>query len=466
MAHIRYATQGSVSLENVHPFQREMWGIVWTFAHNGEVPKFTHNPQESSSCSSPREMPMLGRCKESRPSNRMLLKSYRSMKIIYHPVGDTDSEAVFCAMLNALRAEFDTLPTLPVLYEAIQRLSCEIVRGYENETIFNFLLGCGQYTMFAFSWPGSRPGSTVWNGLHYLVRYPPFKTAQLSDIDYNVDFNETNNDNDRVAVIATKPLTTNENWKEFERGQLLMFNDGLPYQRPYECAAVERCGRGLQSRAISRGEICPNQYQYNIPKLLRQAVCHALDKEDRWAERCLDLGCGKGHSGAEFRDSVGYLVGLEISPEVAREAQDRGCYDRVVVGDAERIINKDGNDEEDIGKGYDLVVGCDLFAYIADVRSLFSTAKTSLENKGGTFAFSAEILNESIDESKEDDDEDTGFVMQSCARFAHKRWYIVSLAEEFGFETLSFTGSTVLRQHAGKDVLGALIVLSLPSINT
>jgi len=464
MAHIRYATQGSVSLENVHPFQRELWGIVWTFAHNGEVPKFTHNPQESGNCSSPREMPMLGRCKESRPSNRMLLKSYRSMKIIYHPVGDTDSEAVFCAMLNALRAEFDTLPTLPVLYEAIQRLSCEIVRGYENETIFNFLLGCGQYTMFAFSWPGSRPGSTVWNGLHYLVRYPPFKTAQLSDIDYNVDFNETNNDNDRVAVIATKPLTTNENWKEFERGQLLMFNDGLPYQRPYECAAVERCGRGLASRAIPRGEICPNQYQYNIPKLLRQAVCHALDKEDRWAERCLDLGCGKGHSGAEFRDSVGYLVGVELSPEVAREAQDRGCYDRVVVGDAECIINKEG-DEGDIERGYDLVVGCDLFAYIADVRSLFSTAKTSLESKGGTFAFSAEILNESIDESKEEDDEDTGFVMQSCARFAHKRWYIESLAEEFGFETLSFTGSTVLRQHSGKDVLGALIVLSLPSIN-
>mmetsp|Transcript_2533 Transcript_2533/g.4496 ORF Transcript_2533/g.4496 Transcript_2533/m.4496 type:complete len:132 (-) Transcript_2533:536-931(-) len=38
MAHIRYATQGGVSLENVHPFQREMWGIQWTFAHNGEVP--------------------------------------------------------------------------------------------------------------------------------------------------------------------------------------------------------------------------------------------------------------------------------------------------------------------------------------------------------------------------------------------------------------------------------------------
>ena len=35
VSHIRYATRGAVRLENVHPFQREMWGISWCFAHNG-----------------------------------------------------------------------------------------------------------------------------------------------------------------------------------------------------------------------------------------------------------------------------------------------------------------------------------------------------------------------------------------------------------------------------------------------
>ena len=456
MAHIRYATQGSVSLENVHPFQREMWGIQWTFAHNGEVPKFSQNPQECDS-NATRDMPMLGRCNESRPSNRILLSSYKASKLVYHPVGDTDSEAVFCAMLNALRAEFVELPTLPVLYEAIQRLCCEIVGGHENATIFNFLIGCGQYTMFAFSWPGSRPGSKVWNGLHYLVRYPPFKTAQLKDVDYAVDFNETNHDNDRVAIIATKPLTTNETWKEFERGQLLMFDNGLPYSRPYECAAVERCGRGLSSRAIPRGEI-PYQYQYNIPKLLRQSVCKALDKDEDqvWAKRGVDLGCGSGHSGAEFRQCVGYLMGVDLNDEVAREARERGCYDRIVVGDAECILQKNNEDKE-----FDLVFACDLFAYIGDLRNMFATVRKSLE-LGGTFAFSAEIVNESLENST-DDEVDEGFVMQQCARFAHKKWYINALVEEFGFETLSFTGSTVLRQHSEKDVLGALVVLSLPS---
>ena len=38
IAHIRYATVGDVSVENVHPFQRELFGVDFVFAHNGDVP--------------------------------------------------------------------------------------------------------------------------------------------------------------------------------------------------------------------------------------------------------------------------------------------------------------------------------------------------------------------------------------------------------------------------------------------
>ena len=317
--------------------------------------------------------------------------------------------------------------------------------------------------MFAFSWPGSREGSSLWNGLHYLVRSPPFTTAKLIDVDYAVDFNETNGENDRVAIIATKPLTHLEDWKEMERGQLLMFDNGLPYSRPYECAGIERRGRGLSSRAFPSSEICPYKYQYNIPKLLRRLTCKALGKDQGddcsavWAERAVDLGCGAGLSGAQFRQCVGHLTGVDLNPEMAKEARDQGCYDRIVVGDAECILYKENEDDMGIW-GYDFVFACDFFPYIGDLRPIFNTVRKSLENRGGTFAFSAETLDES-----EEEDCDAGFVLQSCARFAHKRMYIRSLVKEFGFETLLSTESTVLRQHDGQDVLGALIVLSLPS---
>lgn len=126
-------------------------------------------------------------------------------------------------------------------------------------------------------------------------------------------------------------------------------------------------------------------------------------------------------------------------------------------------IHKANEDDNHVGiMEYDFVFACDLFAYIGDLRPMFNTVRKSL-SRGGTFAFSAEIMNESLDESRGEDNDDAGFVMQSCARFAHKRSYIKSLVEEFGFETLLSTESAVLRQHDGKDVLGALIVLSLPS---
>lgn len=235
MAHIRYATRGPVSLENVHPFTRELWGIQWTFAHNGDCPKFSN-----VHCSF-KDMPVLGQT----------LNSGGGSCFCYHPVGDTDSEAVFCAILNAIKAEFPSgLPTLSMLHEFLQELCRDIVNNNDDEehaTIFNFLLGCGQYTLFAYSWPGSRPGSSVWNGLHYIVRQPaaPFSTATLLDDSVDVDENDH-----RVAVITTKPLTREAGWCEMKRGELIMFDHGRPHFTAACCETVELEGRGLCSKVF------------------------------------------------------------------------------------------------------------------------------------------------------------------------------------------------------------------------
>lgn len=144
------------------------------------------------------------------------------------------------------------MPTLPILHKFIKKLCDEIIAGRDDDTIFNFLLGCGQFTQFAFSWPGKRPGSKVWNGLYYIVREPPFSTAKLVDCEYSIDFDKFTTPGDRVAVITTKPLTFEEGWKEFKRGELLMFDHGKPYSDPEMCASVEREGRGLISKAFQK----------------------------------------------------------------------------------------------------------------------------------------------------------------------------------------------------------------------
>ena len=227
IAHIRYATVGEVALENVHPFTREMWGIQWSFAHNGDVPLYKSEGKQI--------LPWIGNYDGER---------------LYNPVGNTDSEQMFCSILNALKAKFKTLPSLPMLHGYLKELMNEIVSYDEENTILNFIMGCGEHTSFAYSWPGKRPGSNVWNGLHYVVREPPFQQAALVDCDYKVDFADFACDQDRVAVIATKPLTLNENWVEFERNQLILFDDGKPLLEPSDCITAEFAGHGLDSDVI------------------------------------------------------------------------------------------------------------------------------------------------------------------------------------------------------------------------
>lgn len=182
IAHIRKATVGDVALENTHPFMREMWGRYWTLAHNGTLKGF-----------SPR---FNGR--------------YRR----YHPVGRTDSELAFCYLLETLRRLFPGgQPELPELSRTLAETTAELSAFGE----FNYLLSNGE-VLFAH----------CAKRLAYVVRQAPFTKAHLVDEDYAVDFSQLTTPADRVAVIATVPLTDNEAWTTMEPGELLLFRDGAP----------------------------------------------------------------------------------------------------------------------------------------------------------------------------------------------------------------------------------------------
>lgn len=181
IAHIRKATQGDILLENCHPFSRELWGRYWVFAHNGDLANFELESEQ-----------------------------------FYQPVGDTDSEKAFCLILETLRENFpQSKPPLPKLYSVLN----QITKKLAAKGIFNYLLADGE-NFFAHC-------STQ---LCYIVRQAPFAAAHLIDQDVTVDFNELTNKSDRVAIIATTPLTDNEIWTPIRSGELLTFQDGLPIQ--------------------------------------------------------------------------------------------------------------------------------------------------------------------------------------------------------------------------------------------
>ncbi len=274
LAHIRYATVGEVAIQNVHPFHRELFGVEFVFAHNGDVPMFKGRGGGGCKCKdvdvdadSRNDHNVLN---EHENENENDNTSTSTSTRIYEPEGDTDSEQIFCYILNALHAKFDSFPSLDDLYYTIHELCLEISssrnsnkqgegedEGEDEGVILNFLLGFGEY-MFAYSWPGSRPGSTTWNGLYYMLRddngADGFDDSQ--DSPKGTIINNGNDRNDccelgtncqrqrrrqsQVAVIATKPLGPESNlWTEMERGDLLLFRNGTVSKSVKECYSLQ-----------------------------------------------------------------------------------------------------------------------------------------------------------------------------------------------------------------------------------
>lgn len=177
VAHIRKATQGIVSLENTHPFMRELWGHYWIFAHNGNILNFSPTLDGS-----------------------------------FVPVGNTDSEKVFCWFMQELRKRHgNTYPGAEQLFSSITELSKEAGKYGE----FNFLMSNGSLLLAHCS-----------TNLTYIVRKAPFATARLKDQDMTVDFSSVTTSQDRVAIIATTPLTDDEQWTTLEPGTLWLFEEG------------------------------------------------------------------------------------------------------------------------------------------------------------------------------------------------------------------------------------------------
>lgn len=177
IGHIRQANVGQVCLANTHPFVRELWGRNWCFAHNGQLAQV---PKAAA-------------------------------QMFYRPVGDTDSEAAFCELLNRLRERFPE----PVAVSLLLPVLVDACAGFRREGVFNCLLSDGDW-LFVF----------CSSKLAQITRRAPFGPATLRDVDMRVDFDSQTTPDDVVTVIATEPLTGDEAWTLFEPGDWSLWRLG------------------------------------------------------------------------------------------------------------------------------------------------------------------------------------------------------------------------------------------------
>lgn len=189
VSHIRKATQGGLTLANSQAFVREMGGRMHVFAHNGDL------------------------------DGALLRRSYTLG--MYRPVGETDSEFAFCAMLARLSPHWQAPNLAPSLAKRLALVS-EFAAGLRALGPANFLYADGD-TLFVHGHKRTHADGIRPPGLHLLRRAcagdPGSFVAEGLSITSAADAQE-------VVLAASVALTADEPWQALGEGEIVAVRDG------------------------------------------------------------------------------------------------------------------------------------------------------------------------------------------------------------------------------------------------
>ncbi len=176
---------------------------------------------------------------------------------------------------------------------------------------------------------------------------------------------------------------------------------------------------------------------YDVPRLLK----NALDKfatRGRCFRNVIDLGCGTGLAGAEFRAVSSRLTGVDLSPKMIAQAKKKKVYDSLEEEDiAEFLIKTD--------ETFDLYIAADVFIYLGDLAPIFSAVRRRAREKA-LFTFSTEIC------------KGGDYSLNKTARYSHSRGYIEALAQDQNF-SVALCDTSIIRKEEDKNVPGYLFIL-------
>ena len=191
VSHIRKATQGEPALRNCQPFVRELGGAMHVFAHNGHLA-------------------------QTRLRQRLVLGAFR-------PVGETDSEWAFCALLERLSKLWRGARRAPPLAQRFAIVAA-FARDIRALGPANFLYADGD-ALFAHGHRrvhadgGIRPP-----GLHLLSRRCRAGEGRLVTEGLSIDSRGVGEQH--VVLLASVPLTEEPGWRPLDEGELICARRG------------------------------------------------------------------------------------------------------------------------------------------------------------------------------------------------------------------------------------------------
>jgi predicted glutamine amidotransferase len=179
VAHVRLNSTAPPAHMNTHPFGRELNGISFAFAHNGNLTNYQ--------------------------------KDFDTLN--FKPVGETDSEAAFCHLLNRIKNK-----KIKFFDNSSYKWLLDELRYLNNYGKFNCIFSDGKHLFCYYDMNG-------FNSLFYLHREAPYDHTHLSDEHFDIHLKEQKSTEKEGYIIATRPLT-DEKWRKFEPGELKILKNG------------------------------------------------------------------------------------------------------------------------------------------------------------------------------------------------------------------------------------------------
>jgi predicted TPR repeat methyltransferase len=154
----------------------------------------------------------------------------------------------------------------------------------------------------------------------------------------------------------------------------------------------------------------------------------------------LDLGCGTGLCGLQFRSWARTLIGVDLSPAMLAQAQVRGIYDELIQSDLlSAMQNRSG--------AFDLILASDVLLYVGNLAPIFEAVRRALR-PGGRFAFTVDLLRDGPD-----------YRLTPWIHFAHSRRYLERLANETSMREIA-EQDVVFPREDGLHANGLVVVLN------
>jgi predicted glutamine amidotransferase len=183
VAHIRKATVGARTLANTQPFARELGARIHVFAHNGHLPYIASDP-------------------------RFVLRSFR-------PVGETDSERAFCALLARVEPLWRQSGAAP---QALDRYAilARFAKDLRSLGPANFLYSDGELLVAHADRRVQDSGRIAPPGLWVLERACPATGVHAATSGVTIESQVQ-----RVGLVASVPLSS-EAWRPCSEGELVV----------------------------------------------------------------------------------------------------------------------------------------------------------------------------------------------------------------------------------------------------